>query len=310
MIEDVVIIGSGPAGLSAALYTAREGFNPLVITGLTVGGQLLLTNTVENYPAFPEGVQGSELVELMRKQAEKFGTRFINEDVVNVDLNVKPLIIKTASKEYQANCIIIASGASSNWLGLPSEQKLIGKGVSSCATCDAPLFKNKDVIIVGGGDTAMEDSLFLTKFAKSVTIVHRRNQFRASKIMQDRVLSNPKIKVMWNGALEEVLGETAVTGAKVKDLLTNKTTTLNVQGVFIAIGYTPNTKFLADKLKLDGEGYVITKKEVKTDIEGVYVAGDVADRIYRQAATAAGSGVKAAIEVRAYLQNLHYKNKA
>jgi len=310
MIEDVIIIGSGPAGLSAALYTAREGFNPLVITGLSAGGQLLLTNIVENYPAFPEGVQGSELVELIRKQAEKFGTRFINEDVVDVDFSVKPLRIKTASKEYQANCIIIASGASSNWLGLPSEQKLIGKGVSSCATCDAPFFKNKDVIVVGGGDTAMEDSLFLTKFAKSVTIVHRRDQFRASKIMQDRVLSNPKTKVIWNSALEEILGKTVVTGAKVKDLLTNKTTTLNVQGIFIAIGYTPNTKFLANKLKLDKNGYIITKDEVKTDIQGVYVAGDVADKVYRQAATAAGSGVKAAIEVRTYLQNLHYKNRA
>jgi len=310
MAEDVIIIGSGPAGLSAALYTAREGYNPLVITGFPAGGQLLLTNTVENYPAFPDGVQGSDLVELMRKQAERFGTRFIIDEVVDVNFSSKPLKIKTASEEYQANCVIIASGASSNWLGLPSEQKLIGKGVSSCATCDAPFFKNKDVIVVGGGDTAMEDSLFLTKFVKSITIVHRRDQFRASKIMKDRVLSNPKIKVMWNSALEEVLGETSVVGAKIKNLQTTEITTLEVQGVFIAVGYTPNTKFLVNKLKLDEKGYIITKDEVKTEIKGVYAAGDVADRVYRQAATAAGSGIKAAIEARTYLQNLHYKKRA
>ncbi|MCL5431084.1 MAG: FAD-dependent oxidoreductase, partial [Candidatus Marsarchaeota archaeon] len=203
MVEDLIIIGSGPAGLTAAIYTAREDFKPLVITGLSSGGQLLLTTKVENYPAFPDGIDGPELVESMRKQAEKFGARFANEDVVDIDFSSKPFKIKTSSSEYEANSVIIATGASAKWLGIPSEQKYIGKGISSCATCDAPFFKGKNVVVVGGGDTAMEDSLFLTKFVESVTIVHRRAEFRASKIMQGRVLSNPKIKVVWDSEVSE-----------------------------------------------------------------------------------------------------------
>ncbi|MEM0149788.1 MAG: thioredoxin-disulfide reductase [Candidatus Micrarchaeaceae archaeon] len=306
MVEDLIIIGSGPAGLTAALYTAREDFKPLVITGVNAGGQLLLTTTVENFPAFPDGVYGSELIDLMRKQAEKFGSRFIAEDVVSVDLSTRPFKIKVSSSEYQAKSIIIATGASARWLGIPSEQRFIGKGVSSCATCDAPFFKNKNVVVVGGGDTAMEDSIFLTKFTNSVTIIHRRDAFRASKIMQERALSNPKIKVIWDSAIDEIIGDSKVTGIKIKNLKTGEISQKDIDGVFVAIGYQPNTKYLAGSLALDDQGYIITKDEVKTDIDGVFVAGDVADRKYRQAITAAGSGAKAALEAREYLQKLEY----
>ena len=309
MAEDLIIIGSGPAGLTAAIYTAREDFKPLVITGLSSGGQLLLTTKVENYPAFPDGIDGPELVESMRKQAEKFGARFANEDVVDIDFSSKPFKIKTSSSEYEANSVIIATGASAKWLGIPSEQKYIGKGISSCATCDAPFFKGKNVVVVGGGDTAMEDSLFLTKFVESVTIVHRRSEFRASKIMQGRVLSNPKIKVIWDSEVSEILGNGKVTGVKIKNVKSGEVTEMNVDGVFVAIGYAPNTKFLQGKLKLDEQGYIITKDEVLTDIEGVFIAGDVSDRKYRQAITAAGSGSKAALEARAYIQELNYSKK-
>ena len=309
MAEDLIIIGSGPAGLTAAIYTAREDFKPLVITGLSSGGQLLLTTKVENYPAFPDGIDGPELVESMRKQAEKFGARFANEDVVDIDFSSKPIKIKTSSGEYEANAVIIATGASAKWLGIPSEQKYIGKGISGCATCDAPFFKGKNVVVVGGGDTAMEDSLFLTKFVESVTIVHRRGEFRASKIMQGIVLSNPKIKVIWDSEVAEVLGNGKVTGVKIKNVKSGEVTEMNVDGVFVAIGYAPNTKFLQGKLKLDEQGYIITKDEVLTDIEGVFVAGDVSDRKYRQAITAAGSGSKAALEARAYIQELNYEKK-
>jgi thioredoxin reductase (NADPH) len=306
MVEDLIIIGSGPAGLTAALYTAREDFKPLVITGVNAGGQLLLTTTVENFPAFPDGVYGSELVDLMRKQAEKFGSRFVAEDVMSVDFSSKPFKVKTSSAEYQAKSVIVATGASAKWLGIPSEQRFIGKGVSSCATCDAPFFKNKNVVVVGGGDTAMEDSIFLTKFTNSVTIIHRRDAFRASKIMQERALSNPKIKVIWDSAIDEVLGDSKVTSIKIKNLKTGETQQMNIDGVFVAIGYQPNTKYLAGSLALDDQGYIITKDEVRTDIEGVFVAGDVADKKYRQAITAAGSGAKAALEAREYLQKLEY----
>ena len=309
MVENVIIIGSGPAGLSAALYTAREDFKPIVITGVEAGGQLLLTTVVENFPGFPDGVYGSEIIDLMRKQAEKFGARFVGENVESVDFSQRPFKVKTPSQEYLANSVIIATGASAKWLGIPSEKQFIGKGISSCATCDAPFFKKKDVAIVGGGDTAMEDSLFLTKFVNSVTIIHRRDSFRASKIMQERVKSNPKIKVIWNSVVEEVLGDTKVTGVKIKDVNTNEQKQLNFDGVFVAIGYKPNTDFLKGKLDLDQAGYIITEDEVKTKIPGVYVAGDVADHIYRQAITAAASGTKAALEVRAFVQNLEYTSK-
>ncbi len=301
MVENVIIIGSGPAGLSAAIYTSREGFNPLLFAGAISGGQLVLTTTVENMPGFPDGVQGPELIDLMTKQAKKFGTRFISEDVISVDFRSRPLKVKTASKEYEAHAVIVATGATAKTLGLQSERKFFGHGVSTCATCDGAFFKNNDVVVVGGGDTAMEDSFFLTRFCKSVTIVHRRDKFRASKIMQDKVLSHPKIKVIWNSEVQEILGKESVTGVKLKDT-SGKVTELPVQGVFIAIGYSPNTKFLEGQLKLDEIGYVITKDEVLTDIKGVYVAGDNSDRFYRQAGTAAASGIKAALHAREYLQ--------
>jgi thioredoxin reductase (NADPH) len=306
-IENLIIIGSGPAGYTAAMYAAREDFKPLMISGAAKGGQLMLTTTVENYPGFPEGIMGPDLMELFRKQAERFGTRFIDDNVTDVDLSSRPFKVMTATGVLQANSIIISTGASARWLGLESEQRLIGHGVSSCATCDAFFYKGKDVIVVGGGDTAMEDSLFLTKFAKSVTIVHRKAEFRASRIMQERVRSNPKIKIIFNSTVEEILGKEKVNGVKLKNLASGETTQMEVDGLFVAIGYTPNTAFLKGKLNLDENGYIIAKDEVKTNINGIFVAGDVADRKYRQAVTAAASGTKAALEARAYLQELRYK---
>ena len=302
MVENVIILGGGPAGLSAAIYTAREGFEPLVIAGFNAGGQLLLTTVVENFPGFPEGIMGSDIIQRMREQAQKFGTRFIDANATTVDFGKRPYTVTAEGKTYEAKCVIIATGANAKWLGIPSEQKFIGHGVSSCATCDGALFRNKDVIVVGGGDTAMEDSLFLTRFAKSVTIVHRRDEFRASRIMADRVKSNPKIKIIWNSAIDEILGDKTVTGVRIKNVVTNGTTEMRIDGVFVAIGYAPNTEVFKGKLKLNEKGYIVTNDEVLTDIEGVYVAGDVADWFYRQAATASGSGVKAALHVRAYLQ--------
>jgi len=306
MTENVIIIGSGPAGLTAAVYTAREDFNPLVITGVEAGGQLLLTSIVENFPAFPEGINGSELIDLIHRQAEKFGARFIGDNVVSVDLKSKPFKVKTQTQEYESHSVIIATGASAKWLGIPSEKNFISKGISNCATCDAPFFKNKDVALVGGGDTAMEDSLFLAKFVKSITIIHRRDSFRASKIMQERVKNNPKIKIIWNSVVEEIKGDSKVKSIIIKDVNSGKKSEMDVEGLFVAIGYKPNTDFLKGSLDLDEAGYIVVQDEVKTKIDGVYVAGDVADHIYRQAITASSSGTKAALEVRAYLQNLAY----
>ncbi len=303
MVENVVIIGSGPAGLSAALYTAREGFNPIVIAGTDEGGQLLLTTTVENYPAFPDGITGPQLIDNMRMQAERQGARFAHEYVKDVDLTSKPIKVVTDKATYLSKSLIIASGASSKWIGLESESKFIGRGVSSCATCDGPLFKNKDVIVVGGGDTAMEDSLFLTGFAKSVTLIHRRNEFKASRIMQDRLHSNPKIRIILDTTIDEILGDTRVTSVRIKGVKTGKTEEIKTDGVFIAIGHKPNTEFLNGKLKLDDGGYIITRNIVETDIDGVYVGGDVADKEYRQAVTAAGTGTMCALKVRHYLQS-------
>lgn len=305
-LENVIIIGSGPAGLTAALYMAREDFTPLVITGNNSGGQLLMTSSIENFPAFPNGINGADLVDLMKNQAERFGSRFVGRDVTSVDFNTNPLRVMVDSDEYLAKSVIVASGASSKWLNIPSERKFIGRGVSSCATCDAPFFKNKNVLVVGGGDTAMEDSIFLTKFAKSVTIVHRKSRFRASKIMQERVMSEPRINIIWNSTVEEILGYSKVTGVKLLDSETGENAVKEVEGIFLAIGNIPNTKYLVGSLALDSQGYVLTKNEVKTDIEGVFVAGDVGDRRYRQAVTAAASGAKAALEDREYLQNLKF----
>ncbi len=248
-------------------------------------------------------------MDLFKKQAEKFGARFVFDEVTDVDFSAKPFKIKTGSSTYEANAVIIATGAKARWLGIESEKRFIGKGVSSCATCDAPFFKGKNVIVVGGGDSAMEDALYLTNFANSVTIVHRRNEFRASKIMQERALSNPKIKVIWNSVVQEIKGDKRVNAVVLKNVVTNETTEMPIDGVFVAIGYAPNTKLFEGQLKLDEQGYIVTHDEVKTDIAGVFAAGDVADRVYKQASTAAASGVKAALEARAYLRELEYASK-
>ncbi len=309
MVEKIIIIGSGPAGLSAAIYAAREGFNPLVISGSKGGGQLELTTIVENFPGFPDGVNGPDIVKFMKKQAEKFGTRFIDKDAEGVDLKGKPLKVVVEGKNYETDTLVIATGANAKWLGLESESKFIGKGVSSCGTCDGPFFKNKDVIVVGGGDTAMEDSIFLTKFANSVTIIHRKDSLKASKIMQERAFSNKKIKFIWNSVIEEILGDQKVSGVKIKNLLTNEVTEMKIDGVFVAIGYKPNTEIFNNQLKLDEKGYIETVDEVKTTIEGVYIAGDVADKYYRQAITASASGVKCALHAREYLLRLNYNKE-
>ena len=306
-LEDLIIIGSGPAGLSAAIYAGRDDIKPLVITGTTAGGQLLLTTTVENFPGFPDGVDGSELIDLMRKQAEKFGARFVDGDVTKVDFSSRPFKVWVGSEEYEANSIIIATGASAKWLGLESEKKFIGRGVSSCATCDGAFFKGKNVIVVGGGDTALDDALFLTRFANSVTIVHRRDQLRASKIMQERAFSNPKIKFIWNTVVEEIKGDVKVNGVKLRNLVTNEVTDMSIDGVFVAIGNQPNTKPFEGHIQLDERGYIITHDIVFTNIEGVFAAGDVADHFYQQAVTAAGTGVMAALRVREYLSKIKYE---
>ena len=299
--ENVIIIGSGPAGLTAALYTSREGFEPVVIEGTTAGGQLLLTNIVENFPGFPNGIFGSELISMIRKQAERFGTRFVGGDVTDVDFTSRPFKVIAGEGTYTTKSVIIATGSSAKWLGIESEKKFIGKGISSCATCDGPFFKGKKVIVVGGGDTAMEDSMFLTKFAESVTIVHRRDQFRASKIMQERVSANKGIKIIWDSVVEEIIGEEKVSGVVIGNLKTEEKTRLDVDGVFVAIGDTPNTSFLKGKIGLDEKGYIAVREEVMTEIDGIFVAGDVSDHVYKQAITAAGSGAKAALHVRDYL---------
>jgi len=305
-MEKVIILGSGPAGLSAAIYAARDGFDPLVISGYAKGGQLELTTTVENFPGFPDGIEGPKLMDLMRLQAEKFGARFIDKDATKVDIKSRPFKVSVEDEVFETESLIIATGANAKWLGLESEKKFIGRGVSSCATCDAAFFKGKNVIVVGGGDTAMEDSIYLTNFANSVTIVHRRDQFRASKIMQERALSNPKIKVIWNNVVEEIKGDVKVRSVVLKNVITGEKIEMPIDGVFVAIGYAPNSQLFNDQLPLDENGYIITHDEVKTDIPGVFVAGDVADKRYRQASTAAASGVKCALEVRVYLGELFY----
>jgi thioredoxin reductase (NADPH) len=306
-VENLIIIGSGPAGLSAAIYAARDEISPLVITGTSAGGQLLLTTTVENFPGFPDGIEGSELIDLMRKQAEKFGARFVDGDVSKVDFSARPFKIWVGEQLYEANSVIIATGASAKWLGLESEKKFIGKGVSSCATCDGPFFRNKNVIVVGGGDTALEDAIFLTRFANSVTVVHRRDQLRASKIMQERAFSNPKIKFIWNTVVDEIKGDTKVNWVRLRNVITNELTEMPIDGVFVAIGNQPNTKPFEGQLQLDEHGYIVVHDIVFTNVEGVFAAGDVADHFYQQAITAAGTGVMAALRVREYLNKLKYE---
>lgn len=302
-IENVIIIGSGPAGYTAAIYTSRALLKPLMFEGEAAGGQLMITTEVENFPGFPTGVTGPELMDHMRKQAERFGTRFIQKIVTKVDLSVKPHKVWVGDKLYLAKTVIISTGASAKYLGLQSEKTFANKGVSACATCDGAFFRDMDVAVVGGGDTAMEEATFLTRFAKKVYIIHRRDSFRASKIMADKALKNPKIEVLWNTAVEEVVGDKFVTGAKLVDTKTGEKKLLHLQGFFLAIGHEPNTKFLDGQLKTDELGYLVTKSHSSyTDIPGVFACGDVQDHHYRQAITAAGSGCMAAIDAERWLE--------
>ncbi len=303
-IKEVIIIGSGPAGLTAALYAARARLNPLVIAGTVWGGQLMTTTIVENYPGFPEGIDGPELMANMRKQAENFGTQIIDSDVTKVSLNQEVKEIHVGDTVYKARSIIIATGASPRLLNIPGESEFWAKGVSSCATCDGAFFRNKVVVVVGGGDSAVEEATFLTRFATKVYLIHRRNELRASKIMQERLFNNEKIEVILSTEIKEVVGTTKVTGLKLLDKDTNEEKELITDGLFLAIGHIPNTAFLDDQLAANPEKYLIADRGTYTGIEGVFVAGDVEDHIYRQAVTAAGSGCKAAISAERWLQSL------
>jgi thioredoxin reductase (NADPH) len=305
MTEKVVIIGSGPAGLTAAIYAARAGLEPLMVEGMERGGQLMITTDVENYPGFPDGIMGPDLMEQIRKQAERFGTRIISSNVTDVDLSERPFTVRVGSDEYRAEAVIISTGASARWLGVPGEEKLRGFGVSACATCDGFFFRDKELVVVGGGDSAMEEALFLTKFASKVTVVHRRDSFRASTIMAERVLNHPKIDVVWNSVVDEVVGDGVVTGVVLRDVETDATTPFSTDGVFVAIGHTPNTEVFSGQLELDGAGYILTEPgTTRTSIPGVYAAGDVADKVYRQAVTAAGMGCQAALDAERFLDHM------
>lgn len=303
-IRDVIIIGSGPAGLTAALYAARADLKPLLIEGTQSGGQLMITTDVENYPGFPEGIMGPELMKQMRAQAERFGTEFIRGDITAVDLKKKPFRLTAEEGTYSTRSLIIASGASAKLLGLPSERRLMGHGVSACATCDGFFFRGKEVIVIGGGDTAMEEATFLTKFASKVTIIHRRDKFRCSKIMEGRARINRQIGIIWDTVVEEIFGDPVVTGVRLKNVKTGKVAEMKTDGVFVAIGHEPNTKLFAGHLQMDERGYIVTKKETtETSVPGVFAAGDVQDHRYRQAVTAAGTGCMAAMDAEKYLES-------
>lgn len=302
----IAIIGSGPAGLTAAIYAARAKLRPVVFEGIQPGGQLMITTDIENFPGWPEGVNGPELMENCRKQAERFGSQLIQEEVVEVDLKKRPFTVTYGDgKHLLADILIIASGASAQWLNIESEQRLRGHGVSACATCDGFFFQEKKVAVVGGGDTAMEEAIHLTRFASEVLVIHRRNELRASKYMQDRAMRNKKIKFVWDSVIDEILGDhsTGVTGVRVKNVKTNVTSRLDLDGVFIAIGHHPNTAFLKGQLPVDEKGFVKCERgDVTSCIPGVFVAGDVRDSRYRQAITAAGTGAMAAIEAQEFLE--------
>ena len=301
-MKRIIIIGSGPAGLTAAIYAARGGVEPLIIAGSNLGGQLMLTTEVENFPGFETGIMGPELMERMRKQAERLGARFVDGDATSVELAKRPFKVWVGQTAYEGDAFIIATGASARWLGLESEQRLRGRGVSSCATCDAFFFKNKEVVVVGGGDTALEEALALSKVAKKITITHWRDRLRASKMLQDRAFKDEKIAFKWNSEVTEILGKAKVEGIRLKDVNTGEQTELKCDGVFIAVGHKPNTELFKGQLELDENGYIIAKKNTATSVEGVFVAGDVYDYVYRQAITAAGSGCKAALDAIRYLE--------
>lgn len=301
-MRNVIILGSGPAGLTAALYTARANLNPLVIEGFQPGGQLTQTTLVENYPGFPGGIMGPDLMAAMKEQAARFGAEFVFGRATAADLSRNPFVITVDdSTTYEAKALIVATGASAKMLGVKNERTLIGKGVSTCATCDGFFFRDRKLAIVGGGDSAMEEAIFLTKFASSVTVIHRRDTLRASKIMQERAMANEKISFIWDTVVEEVLGEDKVTGLLLRNVKTQEITEFPCDGLFVAIGHHPNTEIFKGQLELDENGYIVTTDRTKTNIPGVFVAGDVQDQLYRQAITAAGSGCMAAIDCEKWL---------
>jgi thioredoxin reductase (NADPH) len=314
VVRDVVIVGSGPAGLTAAIYAARARLSPLVIEGELVsntdqpGGQLMLTTDIENYPGFVEGIMGPELMTTFRAQAERFGAEILTKRACRLDLSSAPFGIWTedpdsAAPDYQARTVLLATGARALMLGLPNEQRLLGYGVSTCATCDGFFFRDKKIVVVGGGDSALEEATFLTRFGRSVTLVHRRKELRASKIMQDRAFRNEKIDFLWNTVVEDVLGESCVTGMRLRNVESGEVTDIDADGIFVAIGHAPNTELVAGQLDLDEAGYVVTHDGTNTNVPGVFACGDVQDHIYRQAVTAAGSGCMAAIDAERYLES-------
>ncbi|MEJ5167099.1 MAG: thioredoxin-disulfide reductase [Thermoanaerobaculia bacterium] len=307
-MEKVIILGSGPAGLTCAIYLARADISPLLIQGMQPGGQLTITTEVENFPGFPEGIMGPELMDRMRRQAEKFGARIVYDNASKVNLEEKPfkVYLENEEKWLETHSIIIATGASARFLGLDEEKELMGHGVSACATCDGFFFKGKEIAVVGGGDTAVEEATFLTKFASRVYLIHRRDKLRASKAMQDKAFSNSKISFVWDSVVERILGnkKTGVEGVVLKNVKTGEKSTLNIQGLFIAIGHNPNTEIFKGQIEMDEGGYIITKEGTKTSREGVFAAGDVQDKKYRQAITAAGSGCMAALDCQHYLEGL------
>ena len=309
MLHKVIIIGTGPAGLTAALYTARANLKPLIFEGSQPGGQLTITTDVENYPGFPDGIMGPDLMNNFRKQAQRFGAETLNYMVDSVDFTSRPFKLTAGDKEYKSESVIISTGASARLLGLENEKKLMGYGVSACATCDGFFFKDKEVFVIGGGDSAMEEATFLTKFASSVTIVHRRNKFRASKIMQNKALSNEKIKVIWNAEVLDLIGDPDKNGLEkviLKDTVSENETEYEIDGLFLGIGHIPNSHIFKKYLNLDDKGYILTQSDsTKTSIDGVFACGDIQDKIYMQAVTAAGTGCMAAIDAEKYLENLH-----